>query len=164
MECFNTRNVVLMHPILTPGAVTNERPGKWSCDKINLRVHQGSKVSAPTQILFFWCTQFWPQVLWKSAENKLFFTRRFLTTSQQMFKCSILRPLLSSTFPQGFRITKNFGHPTLGSGVKIGLKINVWKGDKQTNRQTHRHTHTQIIRLLDRIGPVGRFYENPFNF
>ena len=63
MECSNTRNVVLMHPILTPGAVTNERPGKWSCDEIKLRVHQGSKWSAPTQILFCWCTQFWPQVL-----------------------------------------------------------------------------------------------------
>ena len=40
-------------------------------------------------------------------------------------KCSILRPLLSSTFPQGFRIrfSKNCGHPTSGSGGKIGLKI-----------------------------------------
>ena len=38
-------------------------------------------------------------------------------------KCSIPRPLLSSTFPQGFRISQNFGHPNLGSGGRIGLKI-----------------------------------------
>ena len=34
MVCSNTRNVVLMHPIFTPGAVTNAKPGKGSCDKI----------------------------------------------------------------------------------------------------------------------------------
>ena len=34
-----------------------------------------------------------------------------------------LRPLISITFPQGFRISKFFGHPTSGSGGKIGLKI-----------------------------------------
>ena len=66
-------------------------------------------------------------------------------------KNSIMRPFLSSTFPQGFRISKNFGHPTLVSGGKIGLKIKVWKGDRQTDKQTHRHTHRQTIRLLDRI-------------
>ena len=38
-------------------------------------------------------------------------------------KCSILRPLLSITFPQGFRISKNLGHPTSGSEGKIGFKI-----------------------------------------
>ena len=87
-----------------------------------------------------------------------FFTRRFQTTSLQ--KCSILRPLLSSTFPQESQISKNFGHPTSGSGGKIGLKIYHMKRDKQTHRQTHRHTDTQTIRLLDRIGPVGQFDEN----
>ena len=67
-------------------------------------------------------------------KNKLFFARRFQTTSQQ--KCSILRPLLFSTFPHGFRISKNVGHPTLGSGGKIGLKIYHMKRDKQIHRQT----------------------------
>ena len=36
------------------------------------------------------------------------------------------------------------------------------KREKQTHTQTNTHTdtHTQTIRLLDRIGPVGRFDEN----
>ena len=71
----------------------------------------------------------------------------------------ILRPLLSSNFPQGFRSSKNFGHPTSGSGGKIGLKIYFMKGDKQTHIQTRKHTDTRTIWLLDRIGPVGRFDE-----
>ena len=33
-------------------------------------------------------------------------------------KFSNLRPFLSITFPQGFRTSKNFGHPTLGCGGK----------------------------------------------
>ena len=47
-------------------------------------------------------------------KEKTFFARRFQTTSKQ--KCSNVRPLLSITFPQGFRISKNIGHPTSGSG------------------------------------------------
>ena len=42
--------------------------------------------------------------------------RRFYTLYEQKF--SNLRRLLSITFPQGFRISKNFGHPTSGSGGK----------------------------------------------
>ena len=38
-------------------------------------------------------------------KNKLFFARQFQTTFKQ--KCSNVRPLLSITFPQGFRISKN---------------------------------------------------------
>ena len=50
--------------------------------------------------------------------------------------CSNLRPLLSNTFPQGFWISKNFGHPTLRSGGKKmfkwylkseQMKKNLWK-------------------------------------
>ena len=68
-------------------------------------------------------------------KKNLFFTWQFLTTSQQ--KCSILRPLLFSTFPQGFRIFNNFGHPTLGSGGKIGLKIyHMKRGHTNTLTQT----------------------------
>ena len=33
------------------------------------------------------------------------------------------------------------------------------KRDKEANTHTDTHTHTQTIRLLDRIGPVGRFDE-----
>ena len=76
-------------------------------------------------------------------KKTFFFFWQFKTTSK--LKCSNLRPLLSSTFPQGFRISKNFGHPTLGSGGKIGLKIYHMKRDI---RQTHRRTS----RLYERIG------------
>ena len=50
----------------------------------------------------------------KSAQKKLFFARIFQTTSKQ--KCSNVGPFLSITFPQGFQISKNIGHPTWGSG------------------------------------------------
>ena len=53
-------------------------------------------------------------------EKKLFFARRFSTIFKQ--KCSYLRPLLSITFLQGFRISKNIGHPTSGSGDKKTFK------------------------------------------
>ena len=33
-----------------------------------------------------------------------------------------MRPLLSIIFPQGFRISKNSGHPTSGSGGKKTVK------------------------------------------
>ena len=56
----------------------------------------------------------------KSAKKELFFARRFQTTSKQ--KCSNVRPLLSTTFPQGFQISKDIGHSTLGSGVKKTVK------------------------------------------
>ena len=56
----------------------------------------------------------------KSEEKKAFFARRFETIFKQ--KCSYLRPLLSITFPQGFRISKNIGHPTSGSGGKKTVK------------------------------------------
>ena len=37
-------------------------------------------------------------------------------------KCLYLRQLLSITFPQGFQISKNIGHPTSGSGCKKTVK------------------------------------------
>ena len=57
----------------------------------------------------------------KSATTKkLFFARRFQTTFKQ--KCSHLRPLLSITFPQEFRISQNIGHPSSVSGGKKTFK------------------------------------------
>jgi hypothetical protein len=50
----------------------------------------------------------------KKVKKKLFFARQFETIFKH--KCSYLRPLLSITFPQGFCISKNIGHPTSGSG------------------------------------------------
>ena len=45
---------------------------------------------------------------------------------------------LSITFPQGFKISKNVGHGTLGSG---GKKTNKrYLKSEQTDRQTDTHT------------------------
>ena len=62
--------------------------------------------------------------------------RRFQTTFKQ--KCSNLRPLLSISFPQGFRISKKFGHPTSGSWGKKTFK-RYFKSE-----HTHTHKHTNI--------------------
>ena len=56
----------------------------------------------------------------KKVREKLFFARCFQTIFKR--KCSYLRPLLSITFPQGFQISKNIGHPTSGSGGKKTVK------------------------------------------
>ena len=70
--------------------------------------------------------------------------QRFLTIFKQ--KCSYLRPLLSISFPQGFRISKNIGHPTLGNGGKKTLKryLKSEQTDKQTDRQTDGKTDGQF--------------------
>ena len=70
----------------------------------------------------------------QNQQKKKKIAQWFYTTSKQ--KCSNVRPLLSSTFPQGFRISKNFGHPTSGSGGEIGLKIYHMKRDRQTDKHT----------------------------
>ena len=49
-----------------------------------------------------------------------------------------MRPLLSITFPQEFRISKNIGHPTSGSGAKRRLN-----GTSKVNIHTHGHTERQ---------------------
>ena len=56
----------------------------------------------------------------KKICKKLFLPRLFETIFEQ--KCSHLKPLLSITFPQGCRISKNVVHPTLGKGDKKRLK------------------------------------------
>ena len=50
-----------------------------------------------------------------------------------------MRPLLLIIFPQGFRISKNIGHPTLGRRLNDTSKVNT-QTDGQTHRQTHGHT------------------------
>ena len=79
----------------------------------------------------------------KISKKKLFFARRFQTIFKQ--KCSYLIPLLSITFPQGFRISKNIGHPTLGNGGKKTFKR--YLKSEQTDRQTHRRTDKSTYRL-----------------
>ena len=70
-----------------------------------------------------------------------------------------MRPVLSITFPQGFQISKNIGHPTLGSGGKKTVKR--YLKSEQTDSQTDRHTNTHIwtFRLIESISLEGRCFE-----
>ena len=85
--------------------------------------------------------------------------QRFLTIFKQ--KCSNMRQLLYITFPQGFRISKSIGHPTLGSGGKKnhrprGPMIGKFHGkgtNRHTNRQTHKHTDSVTTRPTRPRGP-----------
>ena len=85
----------------------------------------------------------------KSAKKQTFFARR---------------PLLSITFPQGFRISKKFGHPTLGSGAKKTFKryLKSEQTDGHTDTRTDGHTDRRTFRLIESIGPEGRCFENIF--
>ena len=56
----------------------------------------------------------------KKVREEKKIARQFKTIFKQ--KCSYLRPLISITFPQGFRISINIGHPTSGSGDKKTVK------------------------------------------
>ena len=68
-------------------------------------------------------------------------------------KISNVRQLLSIIFPEGLRIPKIFGHPTLESGAKRRLngtsKVNTW-----TNRQTDTHTDKLTYRKHLSRGPM----------
>ena len=90
----------------------------------------------------------------KSAKKNLFFARQFKTTFKQ--KCSNLRPLLFITFPQGFRISKIYGHPTLGKGAKKTFKRYL------KSEQTNTRTDTRTFPLIESIGPGGRCFEKVF--
>ena len=74
-------------------------------------------------------------------------------------KNSNVRPLLSITFPQGFRISKNIGHRTSRSGGKRPLN-GTSKVNRQTDRQTDKPTNIWTFRLIESIGPEGRCFEN----
>ena len=84
-------------------------------------------------------------------KKTFFFVSRFETTSKQ--NCSNLRPLLSITFPQGFRITKNIGHWTLGNGDKKTFKRYV------KSEHTDGQTDTRTFWLIESIGSEGRCFE-----
>ena len=81
-------------------------------------------------LLRYWTSDFGSKRPLKKTENRtrpkkvkkknFFFARRFQAIFNQ--KCSYLIPLLSITFPQGFRISKNIGPPTSGSGGKKTVK------------------------------------------
>ena len=76
--------------------------------------------------------------------------RQFETTFKQ--KCSNVRPLLSITFPQGFRISNNIRHPNLGSGGKKTVKR--YLKSEHTHRPTHRQTDNSTYRKHRPRGPM----------
>ena len=80
--------------------------------------------------------------------HDLFLPLRFYTLYEQTF--SNLWPSLSITFPQGFWISKKFGHWILGNGGKKTVKRSekVWQTDIQINKQTNIRTSC----LIDWIG------------
>ena len=118
---------------------------KTSRDMPKLVIHPLPEVSNPSGSVV--STMFCKA---KSAKKQFFLARRFYTTFKR--KCSNLRPLLSITFPQGFQISKNIGHPTLGSGGKKTFKQYL------KSEQTHRHTDRRTFRLIESIGPEGRCF------
>ena len=89
----------------------------------------------------------------KKNPKKLFPTQQFKTIFEQNF--FNLKPLLSTSFPQGFQISKNIGHPTLEKGQK---DVVILPESEHTNTQTHKHTHRQTFKLIERIGPEGRCF------
>ena len=76
--------------------------------------------------------------------EEIFFCAAILDNFQQK-KFSYLRPLLSITFPQGFRISKNIRHPTSGSGGKKTVKqyLKSEQTDTRTDGQTDTRTDGQ---------------------
>ena len=98
--------------------------------------------------LIHWETWFPPCLVKKKSSKK--------PTSKQ--KCLNVTPLLSITFLQGFRISKNIGHPTSESGGKKTVKR--YLKSEHTQRQTNTQTDIWTFRLIESIGPEGRCFEN----
>ena len=72
----------------------------------------------------------------KKICKKLFLTLQFYTIFEQ--KSSNLRPFLSITFCQGFRISKKLGHWTSGSWSKNTVKLSE-RTDKHTKQKQRRN-------------------------
>ena len=73
-----------------------------------------------------------------------------------------MRPLLSITFPQGFRISKNIGHPTSGRGGKKTVKR--YLKSEQTDKQTDRRTDKSSYRKHQPKGPMLTISQNVHMF
>ena len=65
-------------------------------------------------------------------------------------------PLLSITFPQGFRISKNIGHSTSESGGKKTFKR--YLKSEHTHGQTDGQTHRRTFRLIENVHVIPDFY------
>ena len=77
----------------------------------------------------------------------------FISKSFQMWD-----HLFPSPPPQGFQISKNCGHPTLGRGDKRTIKRYL----KSEHTDAHKHRQTKIWTnwLIESIGPEGRCFVN----
>ena len=80
----------------------------------------------------------------KSVKN-FFLPRRFKTIF--FAKNSNLRPLLSTTFPKGFRCSKKFVHPTSGSWGKKMFKR--YLKSEHTDRRIDGHADRRTFRLIE---------------
>ena len=89
----------------------------------------------------------------KKVREKNFFCAAILDNFQTK--------ILSITFPQGFRISKNIGHPTSGNGGKKTVKwyLKSEQTHRQTDRRTDGRTDRRTFRLIESIGPEGRCFE-----
>ena len=82
----------------------------------------------------------------KSAKKKTFFLRGdFRPLSNKNVQ------ILDHFFPQGFQISKNIGHPTLGSGCKNTVK---WYLKKWTDTQTNTHMDISTYKKRRPRGPM----------
>ena len=97
----------------------------------------------------------------KKSVKKLVWPWQFYTLHEQKF--SNLRPLLSITFPQGFRISKILDIRLWEVGTKKTAKgyIKSEQTHRQTETQADRHTHTHIWtnRPIKSIDPEGQWFE-----
>ena len=108
------------------GKKTVKRSEKHRYQKILL-----SKAKFAQQLFFFWAAILHPLLV----------------------KFSNLRPVLSITFPQGFQISKIFGHPTSENGGKKTFKRYL-KSDEYTDRQTDTQMDKSTFRKHRPRGPM----------
>jgi len=77
----------------------------------------------------------------KSAKKTIFFFAAILDHFQtKFFKCDTT---YFHYFPPGFRISKNIGHPTLGSGGKKTVKKD--RKPKKTEKSEKKTTFFQVV-------------------
>ena len=74
----------------------------------------------------------------------------------------LLVKVLKSDTTSFYYFSPMISHPTLGSGSKKTFKwyLKSEQTHRHTDAQTDRHTHIWTNRLIERIGPEGRCFEN----
>ena len=80
-------------------------------------------------------------------KNNFFFARRFETFFKQ--KCSNQRKLLSIFSPQGFRISKDIGHPT----TQVSIHVAASHKAPSTRHSSHKYRCQDPMQYLhDKVG------------